>query len=142
MKLQIRFKNKQVVPIKWNIWRFSYVMLSHLVRYFVLHIHFKLQNAKIFYRIPPGKTFTTRVKIHEGSSSTEFLYFKFVYSFRIKMKQKFVFIVSSACKQRPSIIWGKELEVFLFIFMRSFICHFMTCINVSLGAFKDNWHGF
>ena len=73
-----------------------------------------------------------------------------------KWTQKLVFIAFSACKQnlRATLIWGKELEVFLFMFKWSFICHFMICliikwqineINIAfvpLGIFKDNWHGF
>ena len=58
--------------------------------------------------------------------------------------QKLVFTAFSACKLnlRPSLILGKELEVFLFMFKWSFICHLMICVNVYLGIFEDNWHGF
>ena len=61
-----------------------------------------------------------------------------------KCTQKLAFITFSASKQnlRASLILGKELEAFLFMFMWSFICHFMICVNVPLGIFKDNWHGF
>ena len=71
-------------------------------------------------------------------------------------QQKLVFIACSACKQnlRASLIWGKELEVFLFMFKWLFICHFMICVIiqwqineiniafVSLGKFKDKWYRF
>ena len=73
-----------------------------------------------------------------------------------KWTQKLVFIAFSACKQnlRASLIWGKELEVFLFLFKWSFICHFMICliikwqineINIAfvpLGIFKDKGFRF
>ena len=58
-----------------------------------------------------------------------------------KWTQKFVFMVSSVYKEnhRASVIWGKELKVFLFIFKWLFICHFMICIDVPLGRSIDNW---
>ena len=73
-----------------------------------------------------------------------------------KWTQKLVFVAFSACKQnlRASLIWGKELEVFLLMFKGSFICHFIICVImkwqineintacVPLGIFKDNWHDF
>ena len=92
-------------------------------------------------------------KIHEGFSSTEFLYFKHMFIVpEPKWTQKLVFIVFSACKQnvKASLIWGKELEVFLFKFKLSFIYDFRNykvtnkrnIAVVPLGIFKDNWHGF
>ena len=117
-------------------------------------IHFKLKKAKKIQKakkikIPRGKTFTKSFKIwkiDEGLFSTEFLYFKYFMFIVPKSKwiQKLVFIVFFACEQnlRVSLIGGKELEVFLFLFNWSFICHFMICVNVRLGIFKENWPGF
>ena len=115
-------------------------------------IHFKLQkkpknkqtNKQI--KIPRGKNFMKSVKIwkiHEGLFSKEFLYFKYMFIVpKSKWTQKLVFIVFSACKQnlRASLIWEKELEVFLFMFNWSFICH--VNLNVPLGIFKESWPGF
>ena len=129
--------------MKWNIWNFTHVMRSHLVRYLVLYT-WSCKMQRVFYRIPLGKIFTTSVKIHEGFSSAKFFHFKYMFIvLKSKWTQKFVFfLISSACKQKPSIIWGKELEVFLFMFKWSFICLIMTCINVPSCAFKYNWLGF
>ena len=153
MKLpKIRFKNNQVVPIKWNILSFTQVRWSNLVRYLVLYTlnckkkqkTNKQTNKQI--KIPRGKNFMKSVKIwkiHEGLFSKEFLYFKYMFIVpKSKWTQKLVFIVFSACKQnlRASLIWGKELEVFLLMFKSSYICHCMIC--VPLGIFKENWPGF
>ena len=96
--------------------------------------------------IPRGKTFRVKIwKIHKGLFSTEFLYFWYMFIVpKSKWTQKLLFIVISACKQnlRASFIWGKELEVFLFMLTWSLFCHFMICVNVPLGIFKENWPGF
>ena len=64
-------------------------------------IHFKLQKAKSFYRIPRGKTFEEKKsKIGQGFSLAEFLYFKYMFTVsESKRTQKLVIIISSACKQ-------------------------------------------
>ena len=68
-------------------------------------IHFKLQKSKeSFYRIPRGKAFTKSVKIcqiRDGFSSTEFLYFKYMFIVsEPKWTQKLDFITFSPCKQK------------------------------------------
>ena len=57
-----------------------------------------------------------------------------------KWTKKLVFIVFSACKQNlgASLIWRKELEVFLFMFNWLFICHFKIFVNVPCGTSSDN----
>ena len=81
--------------MKWNIWNFTHVMRSHLVRYFLQNsarknFHNKCQNSRRFLL---NKVFLFK--------------YMFVVS-ESKWTQKFAFIVSSACKQSLSIIWGKE----------------------------------
>ena len=77
VKLPNGFKNNQVVLIKWNIWSFTHVRRSHLVRYLVL-CTLNSKKQRVFYITLRGKTFTKSVKIykiHEDFSSTELLYF-------------------------------------------------------------------
>ena len=117
----------------------------NLVRYLVLYT---LNCKKKQIKILRGKFVTKSVKIwkiHEGLFSRKFFYFKYMFIVpKSKGTQKLVFIVFSACKQNlgASLIWGKELEMFLFMFNWSIICHFMICVNVPLGIFKEKWPGF
>ena len=67
-------------------------------------IHFKLQKAEsLFFGIPRGKVFMKSVKIckiHEGFSSTEFPYFKYIFIVsEPKWTQKLVFITFSSYEQ-------------------------------------------
>ena len=120
---QINFENNQVVPIKWNIWSFTRVRRSHLVRCLLSYtLNSKKQRKKCQNLQNSRRFLLDRVS----------LLWAYVYSSRTKMNWKLVFIAFSACKQnlRASLIWGKELEVFLFMFKWSFICHFMIYVNV------------
>ena len=111
-------------------------------------IHFKLQKSKqSFYRIPQGKAFTKSVKIckiHEGFSSTDFLYFKYVFIVsEPNWTQKLDFIPFLLVNKtfRASMIWGRNWKCF-YMFKWLFINHFMICTNIPLSTFKDNWPGF
>ena len=106
----------QYVPRKWNVWRFTLVRWLHMVCYLVLC---PLNCKKHFAR----KIF------HERCQNLQNLRRFFidisllqVHVFIININTK-IFIVFSTCKQnhKASIIWGKELEVSLFMLKWSFI---------------------
>ena len=111
-------------------------------------IHFKLQKKpqntrSLFIEFRVEKLSQKVSKFSKFTKVSPRQSFSTLFMFLVsesKWTQKLVFIAFSTCKQnlRASLIWGKELEVFLFLF----ICHFMICVNVPLGIFKDDGHRF
>ena len=93
VKLPNGFKNNQVVLIKWNIWSFTHVRRSHLVRYLVLcTLNSKKQS---FLYNSARKNF--HKKCQNLQNSRRFLLNRVslllvcVYSFGIKMNTKISF---------------------------------------------------